>query len=223
MPSPRRVVRRVGAIGDIHCEGELLEAVLEHFASKRTDTILAVGDIVDGIGDANRVCELLMREDVFMVMGNHDRWILNDAMRDLRNATPLNTLREQNREWLAALPKTLSFETPRGELLLCHGIGEDDMAKLRKHDAGYSLEFNLALSELMASKRYSFVVNGHTHEAMVRTIGRLTIINAGTLARGYRQTCSLIDFENGWVDCFEVSSRRIVKGERHQLNNSLSD
>jgi predicted phosphodiesterase len=221
-PSASSFVRRVGVVGDIHCEEELLHAVLEHFGSTCTDAILAVGDIVDGTGDANRVCDLLMQRGVFTVMGNHDRWILNDSMRDVRNATPLNSLRGETREWLAALPKTLSFETPLGELLLCHGIGEDDMAQLRKDDAGYSLDFNLALSDLIKSKRYSFVVNGHSHEAMVRTIGRLTIINAGTLARGGRQTCNVIDFESGWVDCFDVSPSGVVKTERHNLDNLKS-
>jgi predicted phosphodiesterase len=222
LPSAKGIVRCVGVVGDIHCEDELLQTVLEHFISKCTDTILAVGDIVDGVGDADRVCELLMQREVFTVMGNHDRWMLKDSMRDLRNATPLNTLRAETREWLAALPKTLSFETPRGELLLCHGIGEDDMAMLRKDDAGYALDFNLALSELIKSKRFSYIVNGHSHEAMVRTIGKLTIINAGTLARGGRQTCSVIEFESGWVDCFDVSKSGLVKTERYELDNSTS-
>jgi predicted phosphodiesterase len=216
------VLGRVGVIGDIHCEDELLQTVLEHFVSEGAATMLAVGDIVDGIGDANRVCELLTHREVFTVKGNHDRWILNDSMRGLRNATPLNTLRAEMREWLARLPTTLSFKTPKGELLLCHGIGEDDMAMLRQDDAGYALEFNLALSDLLRSTTYSFIVNGHSHEAMVRTIGKLTIINAGTLARGGRQTCSLVDFESGWVDCFDVCSSGVLKAERHVFNNSVS-
>jgi putative phosphoesterase len=214
---PDRVLRRVGLIGDIHCEDETLEIALEHLASERPDAILSVGDIVDGVGDPNRVCDLLKQHEVFTVMGNHDRWVLQDSMRDLRNATPLNTLRVQSRDWLAALPQTLSFETPRGELLLCHGLGENDMAMVREDDEGYSLDFNLALSELIKSKHYTFVANGHSHHAMVRTIEKLTIINAGTLARGARQICTVIDFQAGHVELFDIEGPHVVKAEHFSL------
>jgi hypothetical protein len=61
LPSAKGIVRCVGVVGDIHCEDELLQTVLEHFISKCTDTILAVGDIVDGVGDADRVCDSLCK------------------------------------------------------------------------------------------------------------------------------------------------------------------
>lgn len=211
------LLRRVGLIGDIHCEDEALDLALQHLTSECTDTILAVGDIVDGVGDPNRVCDLLKRYQVCTVMGNHDRWVLTNSMRDLRNATPLHSLSTESREWLAALPKTLSFEIPRGELLLCHGLGEDDMATLRKDDEGYSLDFNLALSKLINSKRYRFVANGHSHQAMVRTIQTLTIINAGSLAREARQICSVIDFEAGHLELFDIAGPHVVKAERISL------
>jgi hypothetical protein len=47
-------LRKVAVIGDIHCEDERLAAVLGHFAILKVDATLAVGDTVDGEGDANR-------------------------------------------------------------------------------------------------------------------------------------------------------------------------
>jgi predicted phosphodiesterase len=212
------MLRRVGVVGDIHCEDELLELVLRHFAGEGTDATLAVGDIVDGVGDVNRACSLLAEHGVFTVAGNHDRWILERSMRELPNATAAGTLRGEARTWLERLPTTRSFQTPLGGLLLCHGLGEDDMAGLRPDDHGYSPDSNLALWALVESRLHRFVVNGHTHEAMVRKIGQLTIINAGTLDRNCRQVCSVIGFESGSVQFYEVVHGGMTSAERFGLD-----
>jgi len=66
-------------------------------------------------------------------------------------------------------------------LLLCHGLGGDDMNGVYPGDFGYGLEVNDVLQGLIREGRYRFVVNGHTHLRMVRSFGGLTIINAGSL------------------------------------------
>lgn len=207
------VLHRVGVIGDIHCQDDALELVLRYFADLSIRPVLAVGDIVDGAGDANRVCSLLAEHRVLSVSGNHDRWLLEGSMRELPDATAICALRKDAREWLAQLPKTRSFQTPRGDLLLCHGLDEDDMASLRPGEEGFGLEFNFALHKLVASKRYPLVINGHTHLPMVRTVGQLTIINAGTLDRRSRPVCSVIDFDRGNVEFFDIGLDRISSAE----------
>jgi len=208
-----RAVCRVGLIGDIHCEDEVLARVLQHLHKANLDAILAVGDMVDGSGDVNRVCSLLAQHGVLTVAGNHDRWLLEGKMRELPDATPGSTLRSEIRSWLEHLPKTISLQTPKGPLLLCHGLSEDDMADLRPDDEGYALESNLALQDLLKAKRYRFVVNGHSHVPMVKTIGQMTIINAGTLDRRHRQVFSVIDFERGIVDFFDAFKTPLRKVE----------
>ena len=206
-----RRLRRVGVVGDIHCEDEALTLVLRHFSELHIEIVLSVGDIVDGAGDPNRVCSLLAEHGVLTVLGNHDRWALHGTMRDLPGATAIDSLSGGTRAWLAQLPKTRSFKTAAGPLLLCHGFGTDDMAGLRPDDEGYALRSNLALQTLIKEKRYRFVVNGHTHLPMVRNIGRLIIINAGTLDHRDRQVCSVIDFDRGNVELYDVDRSRISK------------
>lgn len=207
------LLRRVGVVGDIHCEDLVLERVLAYFSQLGVGPVLAVGDIVDGVGDADRVYSLLVAHGVLTVRGNHDRWILADRMREVRGAIAGSALRGDTREWLAQLPKTRSFQTPMGPMLLCHGLGDDDMAELRPDDDGYALESNFALQALLKSKEYSVVIGGHTHLPMVRTIGGVTIINAGSLERYSRQVCSLVDFERRRVEFFEVGQDRIFGAE----------
>lgn len=204
----------VGVIGDVHCEDERLSVVLRHFASLNVDATLAVGDIVDGEGDVNRACKLLADGRVLAVMGNHDRWFLEGRIRDLPAATPLAGINGSARSWLQSLPKTRSFQTPGGPLLLCHGMGEDDMNLIYPDSEGYDLQANLMLSTIVKANQYRFVINGHTHKPMVRRIQQVTIINGGSLCRQERPVCSVVDFREGSVQFFEVRVRSVVRAER---------
>ena len=207
---------RAGLIGDIHCEVTRLRRVLDHFRNSGIETMLAVGDIADGPGDLGETCALLESAGVLAVAGNHERWLLSGQMRDLPDATPLAAVTPRARAYLTALPKTRSFTSPRGPVLLCHGLGEDDMATVKPDDYGYDLESNRALWELVEGRTARFVVNGHSHRPMLRNISGLTILNAGTLhgARGHRPICAVGDFDEGYLQIYDITDDRISAAER---------
>ena len=207
------MLRRAGLIGDIHCELGSLQRVIDHFRDSEVDTLLAVGDIADGPDDLTATCALLQKHRVLAVAGNHDRWLLAGEMRDLADATPLAGLTSEARAYLAALPKTRLLESPRGNVLLCHGLGEDDMASVRPDDEGIALHNNHALWRLIKNGEQRFVVNGHSHRPMLRTIDGLTILNAGTLHPKHRPVCSIADFDAGKVQVFDVSAAGVSRAE----------
>jgi putative phosphoesterase len=209
----RLAIRRLGALGDIHSEDRALEAALQFFEERGPDAVVAVGDLVDGEGDVNRVLRLLVEHNVQVVRGNHDRWIVDDEMRDLPHAHPLSQIDPQGRELLASLPQTQSISTCRGDLLLCHGVGDDDMQRLAPDDTGYALESNRALLRLLAERRYAYVLGGHTHRRMVRPIGGITFFNAGTLRRGDDPCFLWLDFERRVAEFHDVSSEGVLTGE----------
>jgi predicted phosphodiesterase len=208
------MLRRAGLIGDIHCEVDRLKQVLLLFNSSNVDTVLAVGDIADGPGDLTEACSLLEDAGVLAVAGNHDRWLLEGEMRDLPDAHQVEELTPKARKYLSALPKTLRIDSPRGTILLCHGLGDDDMASVRPDDEGPTLLANRALWDLIASRSARFVVNGHSHRPMLRTIDGLTILNAGTLHPKHRPVCSIADFETGQVQLYDVEPTRVTPAER---------
>jgi predicted phosphodiesterase len=195
---------KLGLIGDIHAEDERLAATLAVFEREKVDQVLFVGDVVDGRGDVDRCCALLAATKAVGVRGNHERWLLEDRMRTLPNAHHKETLAPQSLALLSSLPRVREIQTPRGLLLLCHGVGEDDMQRLGPDDEGYALESNLALAELVAAKRFAFAVGGHTHERMVRRFGDFVFINAGTLAFDRAPCCSVFDVEHGRVAFFDL-------------------
>jgi predicted phosphodiesterase len=202
---------RLGLIGDVHAEDALLQRAIEELGARGAERLLCVGDLVDGPGDLGRCCDLLTRHGVLTVRGNHDRWLVADATRDLsdpevRRRLPagviihLENLRRSippaTLAYLQALPATRALATRRGVALLCHGLGPNDMAFVGAEDSG---EDNEALRELEADPAIQLVLNGHTHKPMVRRFAGLTVVNAGTISRRNEQGAVLVDLASGEV------------------------
>ena len=57
---------------------------------------------------------------------------------------------------------------------------------------------------MLRQNRYRYVISGHTHRPMVRTISGLTIINAGTLLRDHHPCCAVVDFLDGRITFYDV-------------------
>lgn len=208
------VVTRLGVIGDVHSEDRALAAVLAFLKPLHLDALLCTGDVVTGTSDANRCCHLLQEAGVATVRGNHDRWFLRGAMGDLPHATDENELDDDAKRFLATLPVTRSYDTPAGRLLVCHGLGDDDMAGVRPNDFGYALESNLRLALLYGAREYNVVVNGHTHQQMVRTFDHLSIINAGTLRSDHQPCFVTVDFAQQVVQAYHIGAKLdITEGE----------
>jgi predicted phosphodiesterase len=172
---------RIGVIGDVHGEASLLERALEHLSATDIEVVLCTGDIADGASGAPRCCELLEASNVVVVRGNHDRWWLMGSCRHLPDATPTSEITDGIRSFLETLPLTVEFDSALGPVLLCHGLGENDMAKVGANDEGYALESNTELQRLIGDGRYSLILNGHTHHATLRRFATLLVLNAGTL------------------------------------------
>ncbi len=196
-------IERLGLIGDVHAEDRLLAAALAFLNRQDLDLIACTGDLADGPGSVKRCCELLVRNEVVVVAGNHDRWLLTGRMRQLPEATARGSLTAKTRRYLHQLPATVELPCLHGTALLCHGLGDDDMSTLMSEDQGYAVEQNWALQELLRSRRYRFVLNGHSHHRMVRQLDQLTIINAGTLKQSHDPGLVMIDFAAGEVSLLD--------------------
>jgi predicted phosphodiesterase len=185
-------------IGDIHTEAEVLAWALRVLEQRGVERILATGDIADGPYHAEGVikaCKLLQAANVLTVQGNHDRWLLDNDRRDFPEATFLEELDAPTRAYLQGLPRSVEIATPLGMLLFGHGLGDDDMATFYPHDHGPALTSNAALQELLSRQHeYRFVLSGHTHRRMVRTLNGITFINAGAIKAAREPCCLVLDF-----------------------------
>jgi putative phosphoesterase len=213
------VVRRIGVLGDVHGDSQRLAAALEYFQSLvDLDALFCVGDVVNLDADTEGCCRLLQESGVVVVRGNHDRWFLeNLGFYPAEDERP-DRVSLPSRAYVASLPVLREFETVSGRMLLCHGLGENDMVGLYPGDDHASFHGSMVLWKLQATGGYRWIVNGHTHTRMVRKIDDLTVINAGSVCSDLRSGFCAIDFENAIAQFYDIDAALTVyPGERHDL------
>jgi len=197
-------VRRLGVIGDLHGEHERLERVLEWFAGQRVDAVICTGDVADGRGSVDISCRLLREAEVITVAGNHDRWLLADRVRHVPNAHRRENLAPETRAYLEALPRTALLDTVAGPAMLCHGVGENDLAKVWPGTPRSPIERNEALDELIAAQGLRFMINGHLHYRVLIDFPDFLLVNAGTV-KGDLWGVSIMDFADGHISAFQCA------------------
>ena len=131
-------------------------------------------------------------------------------MRTLPNAHRMTALTPLSIELLKSLPRTVSVDVPGGRLLLCHGIGDNDMRRLGPEDSGYAISSNEDLLKVLFDSTIAFMVAGHTHHPMVRRFERgggkpaLIVVNPGTLAREDGSGFAVLDLVARRVDFHRI-------------------
>lgn len=206
--SPAQPLARFALIGDVHAEDVRLETFVALARREGAEALLCVGDVADGFGDLARTVEILAEERVHVVGGNHDRWFLANEMRTL---LPIQ-LRDDHAAAAEAArfwPPILEVSTVLGPLLVGHGVADDDMAVLKPHTTLDEVRWIGAWRRLVTADRFRFLAGGHTHEAMVRTIDGITILNPGTLKRDRSPSSALVDLREGVMRVYDLEDERV--------------
>ncbi|WUI00394.1 metallophosphatase family protein [Spirillospora sp. NBC_00431] len=193
---------RLGILGDVHCDDVVLAQAIERVRTARVDEIVCVGDIADGRGSFDNCCELLRSHGVQTVRGNHDRWLLEGKYRGPGPATKPADVAPASMAFLAGLPPTRTLDTPAGPLLVCHGLGDNDLFKLPTGEP--TPEVAAEMDAFVASTDAKWVVNGHTHRPLVRAWREVVFINAGTLRRGHDPVVLLLDLRTQHITCLAL-------------------
>jgi len=185
---------RVATIYDIHGNLPALEAVLQDIRQAEVDRVVVGGDVLPGPMPRETITRLLDLDiPVQFIQGNGDREVLAQM-----RGTETGTVPEQFREvvrWvaqqlhpeyeplLASWPKTLRLEIRGlGEMLFCHATPRSDteiFTRLTPEDR---------LLPVFEGLNVSVVVCGHTHMQFDRTIGRVRVVNAGSVGMPYGES-----------------------------------
>lgn len=177
---------RVAALYDIHGNLPALEAVLEDVARARADQVVIGGDVVPGPMPRETLARLVELElPTQFILGNGEVAVLaemegKDSGVSARyregirwNATQL---RRCDGELLATWRNTLRMEVSGvGKVLFCHATPKnpnDVLTRLSPEDR---------LVSIFAESDADVVVCGHTHMQFDRAIGRLRVVNAGSV------------------------------------------
>ena len=177
---------RVATLYDIHGNLPALEAVLEDVARARADRVVIGGDVVPGPMPRETLARLLDLElPTQFVVGNGEVAVLAE-MEGKESGVPARyregirwnaaQLRRCDRELLASWQNTLQMEISGvGKVLFCHATPrnpDDIFTRLTPQDR---------LVSIFAESNADVVVCGHTHMQFDRAIGRLRVVNAGSV------------------------------------------
>jgi len=182
-------VRRVAAIYDIHANLPALEAVCEEIGRAGVDAIVVGGDVLPGPMPRETLAFLRsLPVEVRFIRGNGDREVLAERRRPGASAAAVPEQFREAMRWVArelepedeqlldAWPSTLMMDVEGlGPILFCHATPRSDTELFSQETP----EAHLLL--MLGSLDVSTLVCGHTHMQFDRLVGRVRIVNAGSV------------------------------------------
>ena len=156
-------------ISDIHANLEAYDTVMAEAGTIGYDKVLMLGDLVGYGADPNLICERIRAlQPEALIRGNHDKVGSGVESAEGFNAVARNairwtyeTLTEENRAWLAALPSGPMIVDEMIEI--CHGTPFDEDA--------YVFDDLDALRAMHAARR-PLCLFGHTHVQVAHFLSR---------------------------------------------------
>lgn len=173
---------KVAVISDVHGNRLALEAVLEDIALQGADLTVNLGDIVAGPLDPVGTMQVLMDAGFPTIRGNHDRTVLgNPDKMDRVDRFAHEALDAPQRDWLAALPKTLELD----EIFLSHGTPTSDTEPWLDNwfrDRDTTLPDEASVTAKAEGLEFPVLLCGHTHiPRLVRLRDGRMIFNPGSV------------------------------------------
>jgi len=176
---------RIAIISDIHSNLEALEAVLTHIKSQRIKTIWAAGDLVGYGANPNEVLELLRKEKVVMIKGDHDKEVI-----DLKELSWFNAyaqkaliytnkvLTKENKGFLKTLKETYEASVDDRKIFMVHGSPNDHLKEYV-----YAKTPDVNLLAMLNKAKTNILIIGHTHQPFVRRISGRLVVNVGSVGQ----------------------------------------
>lgn len=194
---------KIAIISDIHGNHTAFKKVWEEV--KNFPLILNAGDMTGAYPDINLVINELQAKNVKNIIGNHDRVLIENKLpsgfpdesikpfeHDLKNISPKNLL------FLKTLKPAENLEIEGLKIGLYHGSPFDPD------------EYIYPDSSLSRFKKLNFdvLILGNTHWSMIRKIGKMTIVNPGSVGqpRNYdnRASYAILDTEDKTIQIKRV-------------------
>ena len=175
---------RFAAIADVHGNYLALEAVLADIRAQEISEVVNLGDMASGPLDARRTMDALMALDAVHVLGNHDRWLIDQPPAKMGSweRPAYAQLDTRHLDWLRTVPSTQVF---RDQVFLCHASPADDNVywlETVTPDGSVKMSPLEAIEKEAEGISQSLILCAHTHIARVVRLGdgRL-VVNPGSV------------------------------------------
>lgn len=171
---------RVAAIADVHSNLHALRVVLDDIGNAGIDSVVFAGDLVGYGAFPNECCAEVRRAASHSVLGNHDSSAL------ARDATGMNPHAAEASLWtseemdadsssfLGSLGESSRFDLGGRSFAMFHGSPRDPVEYVFEEDL---------LNGVVDGVIEDFLVLGHTHVPFVRKVGRVTVVNPGSVGQ----------------------------------------
>ena len=209
-------------LADIHANWPALAAIDESF-----DTCLFVGDLVDYGTDPAPCIDWIRRHATGAVRGNHDHAVAQrvstrdgNGFRGLAAATRLihwDVLRSSQLRYLSRLPLTQRLTLEGRSFHLVHATPRDPLDEYLGNDPD-------AWRTRLESIDADFVCVGHTHMPFHLDLGRVQVINPGSVGqpRDGDPRCSYVVIDDGRIE-FRRVEYDIDETVRQMRESGLSE
>ncbi len=183
---------QVAALYDIHGNLPALEATLREVRDARVDLIVVGGDVLPGpVPRETLACLMAPEIPVRFIHGNGDRIVTTylaggdisevpEVHRDVIEWTAQQLTTEQ-RKAIASWPFTDEIDIPDlGHTLFCHATPRNDREIFTRVTA------EERLARVFGDVIASVVVCGHTHMQFDQMVGRVRVVNAGSVGMPFQ-------------------------------------
>ena len=169
------------------------------------DELICLGDSIYEYRFSNEVVDLLRRREARVIVGNHEEVFFGPQGARARARPGVDPVLAA---WLAEQPHRRDLMLGNKRLLLAHSTPWEPR--------GAYVHPESALLAGFAAADADFVLYGHTHQQLVRRIGRVLVINPGSTGdardsrNGGQLSCAVLDTVSEEVSMFDFPDPQLL-------------
>jgi len=192
---------KLGIVSDIHCNGAGLAQALALMGD--IDELICLGDSIYEYRFSNEVVRLLKEREAQVIVGNHEECFFGPHGVRARARPDIDPILA---EWLASQPQRRELTIGGKRLLLVHSTPWEPR--------GTYVHPGSSLLARFAEAEADIVFYGHTHQQLVRRVGKVLVINPGSAgeARDHRNgrqlSCAVLDTDTEEVEVIDFPDPR---------------
>lgn len=168
---------KIAIISDVHGNVYGLKRVFDEIQA--VDKIICAGDFTGYYPFINEVIEMVKKNKIISVKGNHDKYLLeSEALEDKSDtirqsvAFARKIIKKENLEFLKDLPDELNLEIDGKKVLVFHGSPWNKFEERIYSDYPHFEKFETIKADVL--------ILGHTHRPIIKKIRKLTLVNPGS-------------------------------------------
>ena len=215
---------RLALLADPHGNIDALREIMASIREQGVDGVVCAGDICGYYYHQNEVIDLLRRDNLICIRGNHDRIFLEmlggadyPAFVKQCGSSEQRLIRQIKRRNLAFLNKLTDVAVIKDEKIgIFHGSPRNPNERLYPDTpigwlASTKSQLPRGPFSTRPSPQYRVIVLGHTHYPMNRTAGHMRVINPGSCGmprHGGDPTYMVLDTKTRAVELISVDYDR---------------